>query len=205
MTKVKDINNTIKLIGLSLVVAFISFNSSALAQQGIPSNSPGINPNTYSQNSINTINPNNNLQSVQSFRQQTFNYLTSQPNLTSNLMNNTPPVNQVTNSLNNNLPGVTNVQQYNAAMQPHFDQSIAALPNSSAPETQVLSAGVTNQVIKTNVKRAGFSNNLSAIAGFGFGPMVYSTMARPNYGNPLGLAFQALGYTGFGTRNGFRY
>ncbi len=209
MTKVLKINKIFKLISLSLIVLLTSlnFNLKVMAQQGIPNNAPGITNNQVNSYANPYINNNsaNNLQSVQSFRQSAFNYLTNNPNLTNNLMNNSIPVNTVNNNLNNTLPNPTGLQQYNIAMQPHFDQSSLAMPNANAPETQVLSAGVQTQVIKTSTRRSGFSNILSAVAGFGFGPMLYSTSIRPNYGNPLGLAFQGLGYTGFGTRNGFRY
>jgi hypothetical protein len=70
---------------------------------------------------------------------------------------------------------------------------------------QTLSGGVKYAQQKRDIRRAGLSNAVSAVAGLGTGLFLGSLVSRSYYSNPVGLGMLGLGMTGFGTRNGFRF
>jgi hypothetical protein len=71
--------------------------------------------------------------------------------------------------------------------------------------SQTLTGGVNYNQQRRDIRRAGFSNALSAVAGLGTGLMLGSLVSRSYYSSPVGLGALGLGMTGFGLRNGFRW
>jgi hypothetical protein len=84
-------------------------------------------------------------------------------------------------------------------------------PYGSAPQvppipaqSQRLSGAPKNQPKIRDIKRSGFSNTLSAVAGFGAGALTAGALMRP--ASPMmGLGMFGLTMTGFGVRNAFRF
>lgn len=70
---------------------------------------------------------------------------------------------------------------------------------------QTLSGGVKYTQQRRDIRRAGLSNAVSAVAGLGTGLFLGSLVSRSYYSNPVGLGMMGLGMTGFGIRNGFRF
>jgi len=88
-------------------------------------------------------------------------------------------------------------------MQPGQNPAMVNNGISTNPQSQTLTGSVRQKQYRRDIKRGGFSNALSAIAGFGSGMMVGSMVRNPN--SAFGLGMMGLGMTGFGTRNGFRF
>jgi hypothetical protein len=74
---------------------------------------------------------------------------------------------------------------------------------SAHPQSQTLTGSVKHKQYRRDIKRAGLSNAVSALAGFGSGMMVGSMVRNPS--TAFGLGMFGLGMTGFGVRNGFRF
>ncbi len=101
----------------------------------------------------------------------------------------------------------------NNGADPQLSQSGWSQPGQSAgmvnngistnPQSQTLAGGVKHKQYRRSIKRAGFSNAVSALAGFGSGMMVGGMVTNPN--TAFGLGMMGLGMTGFGTRNAFRF
>lgn len=72
--------------------------------------------------------------------------------------------------------------------------------NSS--QTQVLTGGSKNPIVRRDTRKGGFSNNLAGGAGMASG-LLFTQLRRP--GSLFGLGFTGLTMTGFGSRNGFRF
>lgn len=72
--------------------------------------------------------------------------------------------------------------------------------NSS--QTQTLTGGSKNPIVRRDTRRGGFANNLAGGAGMGAG-LLATQLRRP--GSLFGLGFTGLTMTGFGMRNGFRF
>lgn len=72
--------------------------------------------------------------------------------------------------------------------------------NSS--QTQVLTGGSKNPIVRRDTRKGGFSNNLAGGASTGAG-LLFTQLRRP--GSLFGLGFTGLTMTGFGSRNGFRF
>jgi len=72
--------------------------------------------------------------------------------------------------------------------------------NSS--QTQTLTGGSKNPIVRRDTRKGGFTNNLSGGAALGSG-LLFTQLRRP--GSLFGLGFTGLTMTGFGSRNGFRF
>ena len=93
------------------------------------------------------------------------------------------------------------------AMQGQYPMAMGGNAPQNAPmptQSQTLSGGVKSQPVKRDIRRAGFSNVLSAATTFGAGALTSAVLMRPN--NPwLGAGFYGLTMTGLGNRNSFRF
>ncbi len=72
-------------------------------------------------------------------------------------------------------------------------------------QSQMLSGRSKNQPKIRDIKRAGISNTVSALAGFAGGAMTAGSLLRPYGGSAMGLGMYGLTMTGFGVRNAFRF
>jgi len=72
------------------------------------------------------------------------------------------------------------------------------------PQSQTLSGGSKIKPKVRDIRRAGFSNTLSAVAGFGAGALTAGYLMRPQ-NMWMGAGLFGLSMTGFGVRNGFRF
>lgn len=71
-------------------------------------------------------------------------------------------------------------------------------------QSQTLTGGSKIQPKVRDIKRAGVSNLISGLAGFGAGAITAGALMRP--ANPMmGLGMYGLTMTGFGVRNAFRF
>jgi hypothetical protein len=71
-------------------------------------------------------------------------------------------------------------------------------------QSQRLSGAPKNPSKIHDIKRSGFSNTLSAVAGFGAGALTAGALMRP--ASPMmGMGMFGLTMTGFGVRNAFRF
>ncbi|GEM_PF-492410 len=135
-----------------------------------------------------------------------------------------PPVNQsyqgsfAGGGQANNFGSMGNMTAGGPAPQ-GFNSPTAAQPqvasNSGSPQSnwvqpgqagsQTLTGGVKNAPVRHDIRRGGFSNAMSAVAGLGTGLFLGSLVNRSYYSSPFGLGMFGLGLTGFGLRNGFRW
>jgi hypothetical protein len=77
-------------------------------------------------------------------------------------------------------------------------------PNTMPAQSQTLTGGSKVKPIVRDIRRAGMSNAISAMAGFGAGALMSGAMIRPS--NPMmGLGIFGMTMTGFGVRNAFRF
>lgn len=156
----------------------------------------------------------NGMQSAQDFRQAAFNHLTGNQTWNGQYPGQAgfnpaqapfpPPA-----GANPNILGQSPLVTSNAGMgqspliQPGAPQNLPGNQVAMPHQSQTLTGGVNRTPVRRDIRRRGFSNALSALAGFGSGVFVGSILRRPNTG--LGLGLMGLGMTGFGTRNAFRF
>ena len=77
-------------------------------------------------------------------------------------------------------------------------------PNTMPAQSQTLSGGSKTKPIIRDIRRAGISNTISAVAGFGAGALMSGALIRQT--NPMmGLGIFGMTMTGFGVRNAFRF
>lgn len=80
------------------------------------------------------------------------------------------------------------------------DNSIPQYGNAS--QTQTLTAGSKVPIVRRDIRKGGYANNISGFAGLGAG-LLATQLRRPN--SLFGLGFTGLTMTGLGVRNGFRF
>jgi len=88
-------------------------------------------------------------------------------------------------------------------IMPGQDGNSASMAYGGVQQTQTLSAPPPVPTVRRDIRRAGMSNAVSAIAGFGAGAVLGSVLRRPS--NMMGLGVTGLMLTGFGSRNAFRF
>lgn len=88
-------------------------------------------------------------------------------------------------------------------IMPGQDGSSSMTAFGNVQQTQYLSAPSPHPVVRRDIRKSGISHAVSALAGFGAGAVLGSTLRRPN--NMMGLGMTGLMMTGFGTRNAFRF
>ena len=88
-------------------------------------------------------------------------------------------------------------------IMPGQDGSSSMTAFGNVQQTQYLSAPTPHPTVRRDVRRTGLSHAVSALAGFGAGAVLGSTLRRPN--TMMGLGMTGLMMTGFGTRNAFRF
>lgn len=112
------------------------------------------------------------------------------------------------------MPGMTNpyayqgqpmANNYAGPTGPAAGTGQSGWMQSGAGGQQTLTGGVKYTQQRRDIRRAGFSNAMSAIAGLGTGLFLGSLVNRSYYSNPVGIGMLGLGMTGFGVRNGFRF
>lgn len=111
-------------------------------------------------------------------------------------------------------PVPMNQQQQNNPQNPQGPGQNMSMSPSYAPyqsagnplpsQSQTLSGGSKNQPKIRDIRRAGISNTVSALAGFAGGALTAGSLMNPQ--SPMvGAGIFGLTMTGFGTRNGFRF
>lgn len=99
-------------------------------------------------------------------------------------------------------------QSYILGQNPMNGSGSAPYGSSAQPvmpaQSQMLSGGSKIKPKIHDIKRAGFSNVISGLAGFGAGAMTAGALMRPT-NSMAGLGIFGLTMTGFGVRNAFRF
>lgn len=162
-------------------------NNNSFATQG--SFTPGLVSNGIPQG----------MQSAKDARNAAFNSLYGQGNLAP-MQGNMPPM-QVGGGVSQNQI-IGQAPMMNGSGSAPFGAP-AAQP-MMAPQSQTLTGGSKIQPKVRDIKRAGVSNMISGLAGFGAGAITAGALMRP--ANPMmGLGMFGLTMTGFGVRNAFRF
>lgn len=143
--------------------------------------------------------PNNGMQTSQQYRKAAFDQLYNQGNLQEPPLTQWRAGQQIDSGISYSTPGQLTPMN-NQPFAPYTQQG----PGNMAMQSQTLSGAPKNQPKVHSIKRAGFSNALSAMAGFGAGALTSSYMMSPQ-SMPMGLGMYGLTMTGFGVRNAFRF
>ncbi len=143
------------------------------------------------------------MQTAQDFRKAAFNSLCGQGQLPQQPLNQwrAGQVNQDMGS-NSWQTGQNQMGANSFGNQPYpqGQNMMAAQPAQS----QTLTGGVKNKPKVHDIRRGGFSNALSAVAGFGAGALTAGALIRP-YSPLVGMGMFGMTMTGFGVRNAFRF
>jgi hypothetical protein len=135
------------------------------------------------------------MQTAKDARQAAFNSLYGQGSI--------QPINQPMQAggvQQNFVPGLTNPAMNGSGSAPYGAPSQPMI----ATQSQRLTGAPKQQPKIRDIKRAGVSNTLSAVAGFGAGALTAGALIQP--ANPMvGLGIFGLTMTGFGVRNAFRF
>lgn len=101
--------------------------------------------------------------------------------------------------------GVSQNQMFGQPMNGSGSAPYGTVAQQPMPtQSQTLSGASKNPPKVRDIKRAGISNTISALAGFTGGAVAAASLMRP-YNPYMGLGMFGLTMTGFGVRNAFRF